>query len=370
MIHYVVGRNLGHLNKCVANLARFAEISDEPVTVYAFKKSHEWLHSNFTHGKIERYINPQKKAETLLNAGLVMHDWRDEIRFLKKERTGTGPVIGGVYHSDLFDSEEDTEQARKFKRQIRGIARESTDIFFHINILQPEYVPQLSTCYVPIPIIARDITQSPEEVKKRLGLQKDEPFILIQMGGGAGRFRYKFINEWYKKIDQIHVRPYRIVIGGQLEGGDFMFHDDRVRAPLFANGRNLIHAADLVISKPGMGILMDCISTGTPLLALPADTKEREAKNKMLRDLTGSDICLADNRMTPRDLEVRIAELMSQKAHFTKTCRTVPVIGADVVAKSMNMLSGCTLKELPDVYREILKITPFSVPDQPPHPSR
>ncbi|MCO7175205.1 glycosyltransferase [Sporolactobacillus kofuensis] len=360
MIHYIVGRNLGHLNPCVANLTKFSKISDEPVKLFSFRNTHEWLRANFPQGNIHRSINLQKKADILLNANLVMHDWRDEVQQLKQERTGEGPVIGGIYHSDLSVHREDTDWTRKFKRQIRDISQKSTDIFFHINLTQPQEIPQLSTLYVPIPIIARDVTMAPDQVKQLLGIPKEEPFLLVQMGGGVGKYRYLYMDEWYEKINQLKT-PYRIVVANQLNGVDFTFNSSIIQAPLFDNGRNLINAADLVISKPGMGILMDCISTGTPLLALPADTKEREVKNMMLRELVGDDLCLARNSLKPKELAAQIEALMAQKEQIKKVCGKIPQDGADVIAKSMKLLSGHNLKELPEIYQDILKMTPFSI---------
>ncbi|MBM7659144.1 glycosyltransferase [Sporolactobacillus spathodeae] len=360
MIHYIVGRNLGHLNPCVANLSEFSKLSDEPVKIYSFSNTHEWLRANFPQGNIAHYLNPQKRADQLLNANLVMHDWRDEVLKLKKERTGQGPIIGGIYHSDMSVTSADTDWTRKFKWQIRDISQKSTDIFFHINLTQPKEIPQLSTLYVPIPIITRDLTMTPEQVKQMLGIPSDEPFILVQMGGGVGKYRYLYMDEWYEKVNKLQT-PYRLVVANQLRGIAFSFQPQIIQAPLFANGRDLINAADLVISKPGMGILMDCLSTGTPLLALPADTKEREVKNRMLLELVGDDRCLASPHMTPKDLAIRIEELRAQKAHFENVFGKIPQNGAAIIAESMKLLSGRKLKELPDVYQDILNLTPFVV---------
>ncbi|MEM1506122.1 glycosyltransferase [Domibacillus sp. 8LH] len=278
----------------------------------------------------------------------------------KNHRKGQGPIIGGIYHSDMSVSDEDTDQTKKFKEQIRAVSQRSTDIFFHINLTQPKEIPELTTLYVPIPIIARDITMHPEQVKSRLGIPTDEPFILVQMGGGVGKFRYHYMDEWYEKINQLKA-TYRIVVAGQLEGADFPFNPKIVQAPLFENGRELVNAADLVISKPGMGILMDCISTGTPLLALPADTKEREVKNMMLKELAGDDSCVAEHDMPLPELEARIKQMISQKQYYEAAFSKVPHHGADIVAQSMKMLSGKSLVDLPDIYEQILKLTPFQV---------
>jgi UDP-N-acetylglucosamine transferase subunit ALG13 len=359
-IHYIVGRNLGHLNRCVANLIRFRKMSRDTVKIYTFSHSHPWLRANLPKGKIRKLPSLRKKAQTLLQANLIMHDWRDEVRCLKSARIGNGPIIGGIYHSDLSTSSAETGWTKKFKEQIKEVAQSSTDIFFHINLNQPKDIPSLSTLYVPIPLIAREITMQPKEVKKCLEIPANEPFILINMGGGVGRYRYRYINEWYEKINRMKT-PYRIVVASQLGKMDFSFRNGIVQAPLFNNGRNLVHAADLVISKPGMGILMDCITTGTPLLALPADTKEREVKNMMLRDITGDDLCLATNRQSHEDVARVVEEILKRTRHYRSVFEKVPQNGGDVIAQSMRLLSGVGLKDLPDVYGEISKITPFSV---------
>lgn len=362
MIHYIVGRNLGHLNPCVANVSRFRSISDETVKIYAFPHTHAWLRSNLRKAEIQPFdkqkLNSQKMK--LLKSNLIIHDWREEVQKLKEFRRGNGPIIGGIYHSDISDSKADTDWTLKFKNQLLYISQKSTDIFFHINLAQPKVIPKLSTRYVPIPLIARNLTMQPDQVKKLLGIPRNEPFILIQMGGGVGKYRYKYMKEWYEKVNQLRV-PCRIVVANQLEGVNFKFKNHITQAPLFKNGRDLVNAASVVISKPGMGILMDCISTGTPLLALPADTKEREVKNMMLEDLVGSDICRASNRFSPRDLAKRVDEILHHRSDFVTAFREVPQTGADIIAKSMKLLSGKTLKELPDLHEKILTLTPFKV---------
>lgn len=362
LIRFIVGRNLGHLNPCVATVSKFMTLSKEPVKIYAFTHTHRWLRSNLPKAKIRTFRKQKWKetGKTMLNANLIIHDWREEVQKLKGMRNGNGPIIAGIYHSDMSVTSEDTEMTRKFKQQIRDISQKATDIFFHINLTQPKEIPQLSTLYVPIPLIAREITMEPGDVKKRLGLHPDEPFILVQMGGGVGRYRYKFMEEWYEKVSKLKL-PYRIVIANQFKGIDFSFEDHIIQAPLFDNGRDLVNAAAAVISKPGMGILMDSISTGTPLLALPADTKEREVKNMMLRDLVGSDICLASSRFSPKDLARRIHEVLKYSKQIRKAYGKVPQTGTEIVAESMKMLSGRPLSELPELYEQILGLTPFRV---------
>ncbi|WP_018131682.1 glycosyltransferase [Effusibacillus pohliae] len=360
MVDYIVGRNLGHLNRCVANVEKSMEIGSLPVRIHAFPPAHEWLRNNLPSCRLRAFSGAQLKncREWFLKQDLIFHDWREEVRLLKQKRQQDGPILAGIYHSELAVSPDDTELTRKFKQQIQNIAQQTTDLFFHINLRLPEKLPDLSVYYVPIPPIVRNLTQTPGQVKKRLGIPEDEPFILVQMGGGIGKYRYRFIVDWYNKINRLKT-SYRIVVASQLEPVDYEFAPPIIQAPLFENGRDLVNAASLVVSKPGMGILIDCITTGTPLLALPADTKERLVKNMMLAELVGSDVCIASNRFTADDLAKRIAEIVQYSSYFEQKFNKIPQTGAEVVARSMHVLAGRRLDELPDLFGKILEFTPF-----------
>lgn len=365
MIHYIVGRNLGHLSRCVANVGKFKELSRQTVKVFAFKHSHSWLRSNLPKARIRNFSKEKIREHpgNLLNAGLIMHDWRKEVAELKDERGKKGPIIGGIYHSDLFTTQGDTDWTTKFKNEIHDVSEKTTDVFFHMNLLPPSRVPKLTTLYVPIPIIARPPDQSPSKVRKILGLRPSERFILVHMGGGVGPFRYKYMDEWYDLLMKIKT-PYRLVIASQFGGVRRKFPKSVIQAPMFSNGPSLINAAELVISKPGMGIMIDCISTGTPLLALPADSKEREVKNMMLQDLTGSPLCIAKSKLSPHDLSRQIRSLLDQSASIREIFKMIPCNGAEVMAKCMKKLSHHSVKDLKDVYPELLQLTPFNMPQR------
>lgn len=362
MIHYIVGRNLGHLSRCVANIRKFKMISDETVNIHAFGPAQHWLQSNLSNINVQQLtkLSFKEERDLLLQASLLVHDWREEVKILKDLRHNNSPIIAGIYHSDLFSTKSDNESTRKFKWQIRQISQTTTDIFFHINLKQPKVLPDLSTLYVPVPLIGRDITMEPALVKEMLGLGKDEPFILVQMGGGIGKYRYKYMQNWYSRLNRIRL-PVNIVVASQLTDCEFRFDSHIIQAPLFHNGINLVNAADMVISKPGMGILTDCICTGTPLLALPADTKERQVKNMMLKDLIDSEIAIVSNESSDLQLINQIWKVLENKDYMQERFRQVPTNGATVVAQALKMLNGQPLSDLPKIHKQILKLTPFKV---------
>lgn len=365
MIHYIVGRNLGHLSRCAANVGKFRKISKETVKIFAFKHSHSWLRSNLPKVKIRNFSKEKisEHPDNFLQGSLIMHDWRKEVAELKQARGKKGPIFGGIYHSDLFTTQGDTDWTTRFKKEIHDISEKTTDVFFHMNLLPPTKAPKLSTLYVPIPIIARPPTQSPSKVRKILGLRPSERFILVHMGGGVGPFRYKYMDEWYDLLMKVKT-PYRLVIANQFGGVKRKFPSSVIQAPLFANGPDLIRAAELVISKPGMGIMIDCISTGTPLLALPADSKEREVKNMMLQDLTGNPHCIAKSKTSSHDLSRQIRRLLDQAESIRNIFNRIPCNGAEVVARCMKKLSGHSVKDVEDLYPELLQLTPFHMPER------
>jgi len=366
VIQYFVGRNLGHLCRCVANVQKYQEKKDKnlpvEVEVYAFKHAHQWLRTNLPQTKIRTFNKEvlEEDKKSFLMAKLIMHDWRKEVESLKNARGKKGPIIGGVYHSDLFVGGDDSDWTARFKEEVHEISEKTTDVFFHMNLTQPQRTPKLSTFYLPIPIIAREPIRSPRKVKEMLGLSVDEPFLLIHMGGGMGPFRYKYMEEWFEKIKGLKTN-YKIVVASQFGGVMEKFPKQIIQAPLFSNGSDLIHAADLVISKPGMGVMIDCIATGTPLLALPADTKERQVKNMMLRDLIGSDLCLVPHQASAKELKRQIELVEAFSPQIQAVFQRIPKNGSEVVAECMKLLSKHSLKELPDLYPQLQTLTPFLV---------
>jgi len=367
MISYVVGRNFGHLSRCVPNV-NYLRKKGKKVTVYSFGGVHRWLKSNFHNTKVKLRPCSKKKIETdyyrkLLLSDLIIHDWREELKAIKMSRFRRRPIICGIYHSDLKIRKTDQPRAKVFKREVLLKADKSTDIFFHMTLKQPDYIPRLQyTRYVPIPLIVRPVDQSPEKVKAKLGLEPYDRFILIQMGGGKGRLRYRFIHTWYKIIDQLKL-DYKIVIASQIDSqNNYPFKNSRVvHAPLFSNGRDLIHAAEMVISKPGMGVLIDCIASKKPLLALPADTKERQVKNNMLLDLIGSDICLLEEQMSAYDLEKKIKKVERNQQLFQQAYDEIPTNGAEIIGKALVMLNKKKISDVRKLYPKLLELTPFRV---------
>jgi hypothetical protein len=95
-----------------------------------------------------------------------------------------------------------------------------------------------------IPFIARRSTRDPADTRRRLGVVDDRPFVLASFGGYGLDVPYAAIAE--------------------SEGLTVLSPGTALPAPL--TYQDLVAAADVVISKPGYGIVSECVANGTALL--------------------------------------------------------------------------------------------------------
>lgn len=106
-----------------------------------------------------------------------------------------------------------------------------------------------------IPMIARRAGRSRAEVRRMLRLDSSRPVILLSFGGfeirGIDFDRVEALSEYCFLTTQPTPRPIRNVRVVTLNG--FMYED-------------LVAQADAVITKPGYGIVSDCLANRTPVL--------------------------------------------------------------------------------------------------------
>lgn len=363
MISFVVGRGMGHQGRCISIVLKLLELQRK-VNVFSFKETERYLNQNLPKcNRIFLYESSGLKNKEWIRkygglfhrSNLIVHDWRPEIiKFKEKQLISPKTPLVSLYHSDFIKHPTDSQEMRKFKKHILSVASQ-TDAFIHMNIVSPVKMPDIDTLYFPVPLIAREVTEKSAQVKKRLGLDKNERFILVHMGSGLGMHRYQHIDKWYNELNNFK-SDYRLVVAGQLTDEHYDFRRGIIQAPIFPNGKNLVNAADLVISKPGMGILSDCISLQKPLLFLPADNMEREQKVNMLADIMESDLALLSDY---RHLHHKIKEAIREKNVYKSKFSHIPTNGAEVVSKILRKMEKYPRKDLPDQYKKLLHLTPF-----------
>ncbi|MCX7834666.1 MAG: hypothetical protein N2450_01190 [bacterium] len=107
--------------------------------------------------------------------------------------------------------------------------------------------------------ICRRAKTDPKDVRKKLNLDPQKPVALITFGGIGTTVKLP-TGVWTKDIHFLVTAPVLQVIGeGEILENDYL-HQLEITFP------DLIQMASFVVSKPGYGIVSECIAHQTPLL--------------------------------------------------------------------------------------------------------
>lgn len=106
------------------------------------------------------------------------------------------------------------------------------------------------TTVVDLPFVARRSTRDPHETRDRLGLPRDGQLVLASFGGYG--------------VQGLDVEALRRTAGYQV-----LLPGDIDEAAMYAGGlryEDLVRGVDVVVTKPGYGIISECLANGTALL--------------------------------------------------------------------------------------------------------
>lgn len=98
-----------------------------------------------------------------------------------------------------------------------------------------------------VPMVARHSHREPQQTRRALGLPLDEKVVLVSFGGYG-----------VQGAPRPHAPGYRIVWPGDID-----------EAAMYDNGyryEDLVRAVDVVVTKPGYGIISECIANDTAML--------------------------------------------------------------------------------------------------------
>ena len=101
---------------------------------------------------------------------------------------------------------------------------------------------------VDVPFVARHSTQPPERTRERLGLPRDRRLVLPSFGGYG--------------VEGLDLDSVALPEGWQIVRG-------MEQAAIYEAGfsyEDLVRAVDLVITKPGYGIVSECVAHATPMV--------------------------------------------------------------------------------------------------------
>jgi len=101
-----------------------------------------------------------------------------------------------------------------------------------------------------VPFVARRSSREPVDVRHRLGLPVDERLALVSFGGyGVEGLNIAALR---------HLPGYRVLLPGDID--EPAMYEQNLRY------EDLVRAVDVVVSKPGYGIVSECLANDTALL--------------------------------------------------------------------------------------------------------
>ncbi len=377
MFTSILHAGFGHSVRFIAMVENLRKFSNEPISCLSSYSMQNFIKSNVSKYNCnvynlyyyQRLMRQNKKKirnllkkkdfkilDNLKTTSVMINDFFVETDNIKKLFSDS-IITCCLYHGDIHISEYDTPKIAAFKELVCKTASQH-DIFFHITLNEPTQTPDLACNYMPIPIVTRQISLDEINVKHLLGLSPKDKFILVHGGSAVMENMYVNLNIFYSAINQLKT-DYRIVVASGLENNNFSFRDDIIRAPLFNNGIDLVNASELVISKPGMGILQDCIATQKPLLFLPGDFAERKLKIDLLNELLAGNLPMIE-KIEATHLAYAINECISMKDRYCNAYAQVHINGAEILAKSVHLLNGIKKSSLQEAMTEIQKLSPYS----------
>jgi L-arabinokinase len=169
-----------------------------------------------------------------------------------------------------------------------------------------------------IPMIARRSRRSRQEIRQRLGLPETRPVILLSFGGldiqGIDFDRVERLTEYLFLTTQALPRPVANLRAVALDG---LRYED------------LVAQADAVITKPGYGIVSDCLANRTPVLYTSRGEFAEYARLVEGLERFGVSRFIGNADLLAGNWRGAIAALLGQPRSWTD----LPANGADVAAQ-------------------------------------
>jgi L-arabinokinase len=117
---------------------------------------------------------------------------------------------------------------------------------------------------IDLPMVARHPSRSRSETRAAFGLPLDRPLLLLSFGGyGLQSLPLEhsdLAGDWHVVVTDRSVTP-----GATVPSFVHALSEDALEASA-ARYEDLVAACDAVVTKPGFGIVGECLTTGTPML--------------------------------------------------------------------------------------------------------
>ncbi|MBW2966955.1 methyltransferase domain-containing protein [Candidatus Woesearchaeota archaeon] len=308
--------------------------------------------------------------KNMADSKVVLSDWVrgahslvDKVRH--SSRVGDDTYLVGLYHANLEDAVDDDDKMRRFRQKQRGIV-DNLDLYLHTTA-DPDPVYRTSTPVIPVPLVVRESEENPRDVKRLLGMRNSERFIYVVVGGKGngsmnkkhdGRKNYEVFFDSLDSIDAASLGVDKIVVN--TGGKDVSFSNpDIITVDKVPNGQDYVRAAEMVVGKPGMGTLAECLKFGTPFLMAKWKLEAEEMeKVRLLKEVTGEHHPTIWGH-SPEHISDRIRLTMARRYELADSMTRVPTNGASVVAEIVDQLQDRTGALDDRVHAALMKLTPY-----------
>jgi hypothetical protein len=177
-----------------------------------------------------------------------------------------------------------------------------------------------------VPLVARRAGRTRTAVRSALGLPRDDRLVLISFGGLGLRLQrvpqlagVTFVMTGGAVIDELPPSGWRAVTHEAMSGAGVRYED-------------LVGACDVVLTKPGYGIVADCIANGTPMLYTE---RGRFAEYDCL--VSGIEAHLPNAFISASDLQTgRWSAALDRLFAHTRRAPAIPINGAEVAAEVLS----------------------------------
>lgn len=180
-----------------------------------------------------------------------------------------------------------------------------------------------------VPLVARRASLEPAAVRARLGLPVDRRLALLSFGG---------LGLALDAVPAIAGVEFLATAGASAGGdgprGARVLGHDRLRAA-GVRYEDLVAAVDAVMTKPGYGIVAECIANRTPIVYT---ARGRFAEYDRL--VAGIEAHTAHAFISPDDLRAGRWAPALERAWSMPMPAAIPINGADVVAEALAMECG------------------------------
>ena len=118
---------------------------------------------------------------------------------------------------------------------------------------------------VDVPFVARVSQCRPDEVRRRMGWPREDRLVLASFGGfGQQGFDTRALSSLGPDVRVI--LPPDALAAGPAAGGSLLALDEAVMSAKGLRYEDLVRAVDVVVSKPGYGIIAECVANDTALV--------------------------------------------------------------------------------------------------------